>query len=117
MARFTKCDKCGNDRERSMVYECDICANNVCVVCGQYHDNSDGFKQWVCNVYNDCSRYGKTTELKNLLDRQTKQIAWLVDEFAYELASNEIQIACPPDPEDIERKRLAIITDMQEIEE
>ena len=49
-------------------------------------------------------------------ERQTRQIEWLVDEYAYELAENETHTACPVDPLAHERKRLAIITDMQEVE-
>ena len=55
-------------------------------------------------------------ELSALVDKQKRQIEWLVDEYAYELAENETHIACPVDPLAYERKRLAIITDMQEIE-
>ena len=53
---------------------------------------------------------------KEVTGKFQKQIEWLVDELAYELVQNETQAACPADPEAIERKRLAIITDMQEIE-
>ena len=114
------CDKCGNYRRSSDIYECAICTNNVCVLCGDYQDSTDSLKkQWVCTATNSCSRYAKTNdynEVKTLVEIQTRQIEWLVDELAYELVQNETQAACPADPEAIERKRLAIITDMQEIE-
>ena len=58
----------------------------------------------------------RINELKNLVSRQELQIEWLVDELAYSLVENETQAACPADPEAIERKRLAIITDMQEVD-
>ena len=60
-----------------------------------------------------------STMVQNVVDklnRKERQIDWLVDELAYALIVNETQAACPADPEAIERKRLAIITDMQEIE-
>ena len=55
-------------------------------------------------------------ELEARLARKELQIEWLVDELAYALVESETQAACPADPEAIERKRLAIITDMQEID-
>ena len=53
---------------------------------------------------------------KEVTSKFQKQIDWLVDELAYTLAGEDEPLACPPDPEAIERKRLAIITDMQEID-
>ena len=55
-------------------------------------------------------------ELRDKIAKQELEIEWLVDELAYALVESETQAACPADPEAIERKRLAIITDMQEID-
>ena len=63
---------------------------------------------------------GKVSQMvQNVVDRlnrKERQIDWLIDELAYALVESETQAACPADPEAIKRKRLAIITDMQEID-